>query len=130
MAQSPWPLHCLIVINLLESHYLGTPITNDCDAEAVKAGFIFKTSEVILYIHSFCKKGQCTFFCQSFVNLYILGSYLWFEGYVGKIMSPQTCYPLCKAVQQCLEQNANVSMLIITMNTILVKHVSMLTQAN
>lgn len=46
MAQSPWPPHCLIVINLLESHYLGTLIIDDCDSEAGKAGYIFKTSEV------------------------------------------------------------------------------------
>lgn len=49
----PWPLHCLIVINLLESHYLGTVITDDCDSEAVKAGYIFKTFEEMLYIFIF-----------------------------------------------------------------------------
>lgn len=61
MAQSPRPIHCLIVINLLESHYLGKPITDDCEPKAVrnikKEGYIFQTSEVIRCIYSFsCKK--------------------------------------------------------------------------
>lgn len=49
MAQYPQPPHCLIVINPSESYYLGTLIIDDCDSEAVKAGYIFKTSEVILH---------------------------------------------------------------------------------
>lgn len=59
MAQSPRPLHCLIVINLLESHYLGPLITGDCDSEAVRAICILETSQEILYIYSLqCKKTK------------------------------------------------------------------------
>lgn len=46
------PVPCLIVINLLESHYLGTPITNDRDSDIKRLQCIFKTSEAILRFYS------------------------------------------------------------------------------
>lgn len=55
MAQSLRPPHCLIVINPLESHYLGRLIIDDCDSVAVKAGYIFKTSAVTP--HSYVKSN-------------------------------------------------------------------------